>query len=78
MKHKGGFFNAKCLVTILLILIGVFLILTLFGVFSVSSLAIVVKKSESVRKPLALVFIGIVLFAFVIVCIMNGRRIHKR
>jgi hypothetical protein len=68
--NKIGF-SGKCLGFILLILIGVFLILTFFGVFSISSLAIVVKQSASVRKPLALLFIGCVLLAFIIICIIT-------
>ena len=76
MNNKRGF-SGKCLVFILLVLIGAFLVLNFFGVFSMNSLPIIVKESEPARKPLALLFMGVVLLAFVIICIITGRN-HKR
>jgi hypothetical protein len=72
MNNKRGF-NGRCLVLVLLVLVGVFLFLNFFGVVSMNSLPIIVKDSEPARKPLALLFIGIVLLAFVIICVITGK-----
>ena len=73
MNNKRGF-SGKCLILILLVLVGVFLFLGFFGVVSMSSLPIIVKETEPARKPLALLFIGIVLLAFVLICIITKRQ----
>ena len=71
--------SGKCLFLILIILIVVlFLVLNSFGIFSMNSLLIIVKESEPVRKPLALLFAGCILLAFVIICILVGKKSHKR
>ena len=71
--NKKGFLNLKCLLVIFLILIGSFFILNFVGVFSINSLPILVKEYEPIRKPFALLFVGIIILAFIIVCF-----IHKR
>ncbi len=76
MKKKGSL-NVKSLLVTFLILIGVFFILNFVGVFSINSLPILVKESEPIRKPFAILFIGIILLAFVIVCFIH-RRNQKR
>lgn len=71
MKKRA--LSGKLLGFILLILIGVFFILNFMGVFSMNNLAIVVKDSEPIRKPFALLFMGVLLLAFIVICL-----IHKR
>lgn len=76
MKKRA--LSVKGLCFIFLILIGGFFVLNFIGVFSMNNLAIVVKQTEPIRKPFALLFMGVLLLAFIIICLIHRRNVQKR
>ena len=77
MQEKKRFFTIRNLIYIVLFLLAIFFCLGFFGFFSMNNLAIIVKQNEPSRKPLALLFVGIVLLTFVIVCFIHKKN-HKK
>jgi len=75
MKYKKGL--TKHLLTAFLFLIGIFLILSFFNIFSINSLTIV-SESTSIRNPLVFGFIGLALLVFVVIFVVNRKNNYNK
>ena len=77
-NHKRGVLTWKCLLVLCSGLGGIFLLLNYFGALSMNSLPIIVNEVEPASKPLTLLFIGGIMIAFFIVCVVKKFKTHKK